>query len=68
MQYTSKFGIYLNAKGDKVPAALYKQGLAFLRIGEKPAGISTLELLLSKYPKTRAAKKAKTAIKKAKSP
>lgn len=52
--------------GDKVPAALYKQGLAFLEIGEKDGGLATLRQLVSKYPRTREAKSARTAIKKAK--
>lgn len=53
-------------KGDKVPAALYKQGLAFLEIGEKEGGIATLQQLVSRYPKSREAHEARNRIKKAK--
>lgn len=50
--------------GDKVPAALLKQGLAFLEIGEKEGGVATLQDLVKKYPKSEEAKKAKDRLQK----
>lgn len=48
--------------GDKVPAALLKQGFAFLEIGEKEGGVATLQDLMRRYPKTDEAKKAKERL------
>jgi tol-pal system protein YbgF len=39
-------------KGNKVPAAMLKQGLALLQIGEKSSARLILEELVNKYPKT----------------
>lgn len=50
--------------GDKVPAALLKQGLAFLEIGEKEGGVATLQDLVKKYPKSEEAKKARDRLQK----
>ncbi len=52
--------------GDKVPAALLKQGYAFLEIGEKEGGVATLQDLVRKYPKSDEAKKAKEKLAKLK--
>lgn len=52
--------------GDKVPAAMLKQGLAFLEIGEKDGGVATLNDLIKKYPKSEEAKKAKERLAKVK--
>lgn len=52
--------------GDKVPAALLKQGLAFLEIGEKEGGVATLQDVVKKYPKSEEAKKAKERLQKLK--
>jgi tol-pal system protein YbgF len=43
-------------KGNKVPAALLKQGLAFSNIGDKPNAKLILEELNRKYPKSNEAK------------
>lgn len=48
--------------GDKVPAALLKQGLAFLEIGEKDGGVATLQDLVKRYPRSDEAKKAKERL------
>ncbi len=53
-------------QGDKVPAALLKQGFAFLEIGEKDGGIATLQDLIKRYPKSDEAKKAKERLSKVK--
>lgn len=52
--------------GDKVPAALLKQGYAFLEIGEKEGGVQTLKDLVKKYPKSDEAKKANDRLQKLK--
>ena len=52
--------------GDKVAAALLKQGLAFLEIGEKEGGVATLQDVVKKYPKSEEAKKAKERLQKLK--
>jgi tol-pal system protein YbgF len=49
--------------GNKVPAALLKQGLAFLNIGDKPNSRHILEDLIKKYPKTNEAKIAREKLK-----
>ena len=51
-------------RGDKEPAALYKQGLAFIQIGEKDGGLATLQELVMKYPKSTEAAQAKKELKK----
>jgi tol-pal system protein YbgF len=50
-------------KGNKVPAALLKQGLAFQNIGDKSNSRLILEELIKKYPKTNEAKIARENIK-----
>jgi tol-pal system protein YbgF len=52
--------------GDKVPAALLKQGYAFLELGEKEGGTETLRELIKRYPKSEEAKKAKEKLAKVK--
>lgn len=53
-------------KGDKVPAAMLKQGFAFLEIGEKEGGVATLQDLVRRFPKSEEAKKAKDKLAKLK--
>ena len=53
-------------QGDKVPAALLKQGYAFLEIGEKEGGVATLQDLVRRFPKSEEAKKAKEKLAKLK--
>lgn len=48
---------------DKVPESLYKQGLSFLKMGDKDTGTLILEQLIKEHPKTDAAKKAKKTLK-----
>ena len=49
--------------GNKVPAALLKQGLAFDNIGDKPNSRHILEDLIKKYPKSNEAKIAREKLK-----
>ncbi|HVN71625.1 MAG TPA: tol-pal system protein YbgF [Desulfomonilia bacterium] len=48
---------------DKVPEALYKQGLAFLKMGDKETGTLILQQLIKDHAGTEAALKAKKALK-----
>ena len=48
---------------DKVPEALYKEGLSFLKMGDKDTGTLILQQLIKDHPKSDAAKKAKKALK-----
>jgi tol-pal system protein YbgF len=48
---------------DKVPDSLYKQGLAFIKMGDKETGTLILQQLVRDHPKTDAAQKAKKALK-----
>lgn len=48
---------------DKVPEALYKQGLAFYKMGDGDTGSLILEQLIKDHPKTDAAKKARKSLK-----
>jgi tol-pal system protein YbgF len=50
-------------KGNKVPASLLKQGLAFLNLGDKSNSRLILEELIKKYPKSNEAKIAKDKVK-----
>jgi TolA-binding protein len=50
-------------KGNKVPAALLKQGMAFHNIGDKPNSRHILEELVKKFPKTNEAKIAREKLK-----
>jgi len=50
-------------KGNKVPAALLKQGLAFLNLGDKTNSRLILEELIRKHPKSNEAKIAKDKVK-----
>ena len=49
--------------GNKVPAALLKQGLAFHNIGDMPNSRHILEDLIKKYPKSNEAKIAREKLK-----
>ena len=49
--------------GNKVPAALLKQGVAFQNIGDKPNSRHILEDLVKKYPKSNEAKIAREKLK-----
>ena len=50
-------------KGNKVPASLLKQGLAFFNLGDKSNSRLILEELIKKYPNSNEAKIAKDKIK-----
>lgn len=50
-------------KGNKVPAALLKQGLAFLNIGDKTNFRLVMKKLIKKYPKTTESEIAKKKLK-----
>jgi tol-pal system protein YbgF len=50
-------------KGNKVPASLLKQGLAFSNLGDKSNSRLFLEELIKKYPKSNEAKIAKDKVK-----
>ncbi len=50
-------------KGNKVPASLLKQGLAFYNIGDKANARLILNELIAKYPHSREAKIAKKKLK-----
>lgn len=50
-------------KGNKVPASLLKQGLAFLHLGDKANSRLILQELVKKYPKSNEAKIAKDKLK-----
>jgi len=53
-------------KGNKVPASLLKQGLAFLNLGDKNNSRLILEELIKKHPKSNEAKIAKDKVKRLK--
>ena len=53
-------------KGNKVPASLLKQGLAFLNLGDKTNSRLILEELIKKHPKSNEAKIAKDKVKRLK--
>jgi tol-pal system protein YbgF len=48
---------------EKVPDALYKEGLAFFKMGDKDTGNLLVQQVISDYPKSDAAQKAKKALK-----
>jgi tol-pal system protein YbgF len=50
-------------QGDKVPAALLKQGFAFAELGEKVNARLVLQELVEKYPQSQEAARAKTRLK-----
>ena len=50
-------------KGNKVPASLLKQGLAFLNLGDKTNSRLILEELIKKHPKSNEAKIARDKVK-----
>jgi len=50
-------------KGNKVPASLLKQGLAFSNLGDKSNSRLILEELIKKYPKSNEAKIARDKVK-----
>ncbi len=50
-------------KGNKVPAAMHKQGLAFLKIGDKSNARIIFDELVKKYPKSNEAKLAADKLK-----
>lgn len=51
-------------KGDKTPAALLKQGYAFLELGETGTAKIVLKKVISKFPNSSEAEKAKRKLKK----
>ncbi|MFQ5912485.1 MAG: tol-pal system protein YbgF [Nitrospinota bacterium] len=50
------------AKGDKVPGALLKQGLAFLALGDKASAKQLLSQLVKEYPDSTEAKTAQSKL------
>ncbi len=50
------------SKGDKVPAALLKQGLAFLALGDKASARQLMNQLISEYPDSEEAKTARSRL------
>jgi tol-pal system protein YbgF len=48
---------------DKLPDALYKEGLAFFKMGDKDTGTLILQQVIKDHPKSDAAQKAKKALK-----
>ena len=61
LEYQKVIEIYPN--GNKVPASLLKQGLAFYNIGDKANARLILEELVRKYPKTNEANVASKKLK-----
>jgi tol-pal system protein YbgF len=51
------------SKGDKVPSALLKQALCWLRLGDKTFAQSLLKKVIREYPRTEQAKIAKEKLK-----
>ena len=51
-------------KSDKVPMATYKEGLAFIKMGDKIDGKYLLQKVLRQYPNSEAAKLARKYLKK----
>ncbi len=49
-------------EGSKVPAALYKQGLAFLELGDKANARNLLKRVIEKFPRTEQAEMAKKRL------
>ena len=49
-------------EGDKIPAALYKQSLAFLELGDKTNATNLLKRLIEKYPSSDQAQLAKKKL------
>jgi tol-pal system protein YbgF len=48
---------------DKLPDALYKEGMAFFKMGDKDTGTLILQQVIKDHPKSDAAQKAKKALK-----
>jgi tol-pal system protein YbgF len=48
---------------DKVPDALYKEGMAFFKMGDRDTGNLLVQQVISDYPKSEAAQKARKALK-----
>jgi tol-pal system protein YbgF len=55
-------GITRYPEGDKVPASLYKQALAFLEIGDKSNAKNLLKRLIERYPHSEQADMAKKKL------
>ena len=49
-------------EGDKVPAAMLKQALAFLELGDKPNGRNLLKRVIERYPHSEQAELAKKRL------
>ncbi len=49
-------------RGNKIPAALFKQGLSFLALGDRSNGRLVLEELIQKYPKSNEAAAARKKL------
>lgn len=49
-------------EGDKIPAALYKQALAFMELGDHTNGANLLKRVIEKYPGSDQAKQAKKKL------
>ena len=50
------------SKGDKVSAALLKQGLAFLALGDKASARQLMNQVISEYPDSEEAKTARSRL------
>lgn len=50
------------SKGNKVPAALLKQGFAFLALGDKASAKQLMNQLIKEYPKSEEAKTARSRL------
>jgi len=49
-------------EGDKIPAALFKQALAFLELGDKANGRNLLRRVMDRYPESEQAEMAKRRL------
>jgi len=49
-------------EGDKIPAALFKQGLAFLELGDKSSAKNLLRRVIERYPHSEQAEMAKKKL------
>ncbi len=58
------YSFELNPNGKKAPNALYGLAISFLRLNKKEQMKTTLEKLISSYPSSNKAKKAKNLLKK----
>ena len=55
-------------EGSKVPAALYKQGLAFLELGDKTSARNLFKRVIERFPRSEQAEMAKKRLEAMKQP